>query len=419
MGNARATENKRNKVDPRTKRRRRKQTRVVPACSHQSILASSSPPTTTHSIEENTATSLSFACSSISSSSISSLEASSFSPTTPVDSTEHVTASEKKIRQSEEQPCTSSSTDLGIESNVDDVVDDGHQPAYIFMDTSILSSLLDELIKCTRCGFYVETTLMINNKQGLCHHFNIKCRKWSKSFFTSKEVERDGRGANPFDINIRAILAFREIGKGHAGIETFCGLMNMPPPMTEATFNNIITKSMHPAYVEVASNNMKDSALNLRKQILDNYEEDIICNTAVSCDGTWQRRGYASLNDVVSAISIDTGKCLAYETLVKNCKSCETWASRKGTLEYDNFFKKHDCPINHEGSAGAMEPSGILRIFEKSIENLQLRFTTYIGDDDSKAYSNVATAAPYGPDNPIVKGECVGHVQKRVWWPPT
>ena len=171
---------------------------------------------------------------------------------------------------------------------------------------------------------------------------------------------------------------------------------------------------MHPAYVEVAGNNMKDSALNLRKQILDNYEEDIICNTAVSCDGTWQRHGYASLNGVVFAISIDTGKCLAYETLVKNCKSCETWASRKGALEYDNFFKKHDCPINHEGSAGAMEPSGILRIFEKSVENLQLRFTTYVGDGDSKAYSNVATAAPYGPDNPIVKGECVGHVQKRA-----
>ena len=57
---------------------------------------------------------------------------------------------------------SSSPTDLGIESNVDDVVDDGHQPAYIFMDTSILSSLLDELIKCTRCGFYVESTLMIN-----------------------------------------------------------------------------------------------------------------------------------------------------------------------------------------------------------------------------------------------------------------
>ena len=63
---------------------------------------------------------------------------------------------------------------------------------------------------------------------------------------------------------------------------------------------------MHPAYVEVASNDMKDSALNLRKQILENYEEDIICNTAVSCDGTWQRRGYASLNGVVSAVSIDT-----------------------------------------------------------------------------------------------------------------
>ena len=24
------------------------------------------------------------------------------------------------------------------------------------------------------------------------------------------------------------------------------------------------------------------------------------------------------------------------------------------------------------------------------------------------------TAAPYGPDKPIIKGECVGHIQKRV-----
>ena len=85
-----------------------------------------------------------------------------------------------------------------------------------------------------------------------------------------------------------------------------------------------------------------------------------------------------------------------------------------GTLEYENFLKTHNCPINDEGSAGSMEPSGIVRMFEKSVDNLQVRFTTYIGDGDSQAYHHVMTAAPYGPDKPIIKGECVGHIQKRV-----
>ena len=87
---------------------------------------------------------------------------------------------------------------------------------------------------------------------------------------------------------------------------------------------------------------------------------------------------------------------------------------RKGTLEYENFLKTHDCPINDEGSAGSMDPSGILRMSEKSVDNSQVRFTTYIDDGDSKACHNAMTAAPYGPDKPIIKGECVVHIQKRV-----
>ena len=75
----------------------------------------------------------------------------------------------------------------------------------------------------------------------------------------------------------------------------------MPPPMTEATYNNAIN-TMHPSYVDVASKEMKESALSLKKQTLEHYEEDAICYTAVSCDGTWKRRGYASLAGVVNAM---------------------------------------------------------------------------------------------------------------------
>ena len=99
--------------------------------------------------------------------------------------------------------------------------------------------------------------------------------------------------------------------------------------MTGLTFNDTITTTMHPSYVEVACEDMQNSATDLRKQILDEYIGDEVCDIAVSCDGPWQGRRYASLNGVVSAISIESGKCLSYECLVKNCKSCEMWATRK------------------------------------------------------------------------------------------
>ena len=104
---------------------------------------------------------------------------------------------------------------------------------------------------------------------------------------------------------------------------------------------------------------------------------------------------------------------MAYEFLVKNCKACELWVSRKGTAEYENFVREHDCPINHQGSAGAMEAIGVCRIFERTVPELKLCYTTYIGDGDSKAYPSVVAANPY-PGKDIIKGECVGHVQKRV-----
>ena len=65
---------------------------------------------------------------------------------------------------------------------------------------------------------------------------------WSSSLYSSKRIEKkDTPGQNHFDINIRTIIAFREMGKGHSGLETFYAIMNMPPLMNIKAFNN-----MHP-----------------------------------------------------------------------------------------------------------------------------------------------------------------------------
>ena len=81
--------------------------------------------------------------------------------------------------------------------------------------------------------------------------------------------------------------------------------------------------------------------------------------------------------------------------MTKDCRSCRFWESKKDTPAYQTFIEKHDCSINHTGSAGSMEPAGILRCFLRSVGTLKLRFVNFIGDGDSKAFLEVVNADPY------------------------
>ena len=76
-------------------------------------------------------------------------------------------------------------------------------------------------------------------------------------------------------------------------------------------------------------------------------------------------------------------------------------------------METHDCPINHEGSAGSMEAAGLVDCFMNFIENRKLCYTHYIGDGDSKAYNEVVKNAPYSGIL-VEKLENVGHAQKRL-----
>ena len=72
---------------------------------------------------------------------------------------------------------------------------------------------------------------------------------------------------------------------------------------------------------------------------------------------------------------------------------------------------KEQCKLNHSGSAGAMEVTGVTRIFNRSIEKRGLRYTKFLGDGDSKSYDTIKSIYP---GITTEKLECVGHVQKRV-----
>ena len=61
-----------------------------------------------------------------------------------------------------------------------------------------------------------------------------------------------------------------------------------------------------------------------------------------------------------------------------------------------------------------MEPEGAERIFQRSVELHNLRYTEFYGDGDSKSFSRVKGVYEDAGIE-MEKKECIGHVQKRVW----
>ena len=130
----------------------------------------------------------------------------------------------------------------------------------------------------------------------------------------------------------------------------------------------------------------------------------------MSCDGTWQRRGFSTLNGCVT-LSCDTGKVLDTEPLSRACKQCQLHSHLdKESVEYQTWKANHtQCSANFKGSAPAMEPEGALRMFKRSETLHNLRYTELYGDGDSKSHSQVKIVHNE-QDIEVVKQECIGHV---------
>ena len=292
----------------------------------------------------------------------------------------------------------------------------------LIINFMIIKEVIELIGHCPDCKGSLELQDDQNARSGFVHRLALRCTKcnWINRFFASNRVNKDesatavatARGNSRFDLNVRSVLAFREIGRGHEGMQTLAMFMNLSPPVTRSNYD-AINKKLHVALKETVVESCQKAAKETR-QSLDCNDDDIIQDCQVSVDGTWQKRGHISLNGLVTLISRENGKCLDYHVMSKKCKSCQFWEKRTNEPGYASWYANHDCQINHDRSAGAMESAGAVAMFKRSIDCHHLRYTSYIGDGDSSSYSDVANSQPYGDGVKIEKKECIGHVQKRM-----
>lgn len=311
------------------------------------------------------------------------------------------------MSQGEAEAAAASASKKKLKTPVDATVDKSR--GYRIIEFLSFVTFLCEHVKCKTCDS--DISLSETSKRGLGFKIQLKCGNCSEKYVTSSPLI-DGHA---YEINRRSVLAMRLIGIGHAGLRIFCGVMDLPKPISTTFYDNIVNVIRNAAST-VAEWSMTLAAQEEKEQtvkagLFPNNPEGIAC----SGDGSWRKRGFTSLSGIASIIGHYTGKVI--DILVKNsyCKMCEYWDKRNATEEYVDWIDEHilECNANHEGSAGLMEVSAVKEMFKRSEEKHGLKYLMYIGDGDAKTFNAVFDSKPYDPIM-IQKKECVGHVQKRL-----
>lgn len=263
---------------------------------------------------------------------------------------------------------------------------------YDIIDLKELEKSLQNIAVCKIC----KGALVVKKKKvaGLAANIGISCSVCEEKviFSNSKSVKCNDKVF--YDVNIRLVYGMRCIGKGKTSANIFCGVMNLPsPPFRFFTHENLLATTSE----KVCKSFMKKAV-----------EETVVANDnsrdlTVALDGSWQKRGHTSLNGILSATSVLTGKVVDIEIMSKFCKCL-------GRVEGNH---EATCEANYIGTSGGMEVSGALEIFKRSVPEYNVRYVRYLGDGDSRAFESVNQAKPYGEEVTIEKQECIGHVQKR------
>ncbi|GFV57393.1 uncharacterized protein TNCV_3569451 [Trichonephila clavipes] len=239
----------------------------------------------------------------------------------------------------------------------------------VIVDINLLACVFFESVKCIKCE---KTGLRLHLSESNCGEavkFHLKCPscKYNYTFFNSKKCD----SSENYELNTRLVYAMRCIAKGAESARMFCGIMNLPPPPTKfSKYNQILLQATR----ETCEHSMAEAV----REAVD--ENDGKRDLAVAVDGSWQKRGFSSKNGLVTVTSVDTGKVIDVEV-------------------FQNIVFVRTKP-------------SIFKIRSQSLYNV--RYTKYLGDGDSKAFTSIVENKVYGDHCSVEKLECIDHVMKRM-----
>ncbi|GFW57085.1 uncharacterized protein TNCV_1116131 [Trichonephila clavipes] len=189
---------------------------------------------------------------------------------------------------------------------------------YRLINLDIFFKEISKHLVCFYCGSKAELKEKV--LFGLVSEFYIDCNSCAmqSTFKSSPGFESSN---HDYEINTRITYAMRTLGVGLRGIKTFCSVMDLPPPVSQKSYDRILSN------IKSASSIVAVALMNkVAKEEIAASETNEIC---VSGDGTWKTRGHTSRIGVCSIIGDVTGKVIDVEVLSSYCKGCDRWKSLK------------------------------------------------------------------------------------------
>lgn len=247
----------------------------------------------------------------------------------------------------------------------------------------------------------------VGNRRGLVTKLSVFCVSCEWEHILTNPYSPEAKG-----LNCKSVFGARLMGKGRAGLEIMSAVLDLPPPVTDNSYSD---HNVHICGVLRKHAEAEQLAAVGRLRHMHKAGPNDIVDVEVTFDGTWSKRGFTAPYGVCVVISWLTGEVLDTELMSKYCVQCSLYQGAKEGEEYEQWYEKHKavCTLTHHGSSPAMELAGARKIFSRSVEKYKLRYSTVISDGDSKTISSLNSDEVYG-EVPIVKHECVGHIQKRV-----
>lgn len=208
------------------------------------------------------------------------------------------------------------------------------------VDDRLQYSIIDFVLVFSTLSSFVRCSNIINNKdeEKLCNgKLNFQqCSKFGLGFKIVVACERCDpkyilsckQIGKSYELNRRFIFVMRILGLGLAGCKKFCGLMDISNSfLNQSTYDFYISKIND--CIGTIAQKIFSSAAEEEKE-LTNFESDVEDTTdvSVSGDGTWKKRGYASLYGVTSLIGHYSGKVLDIIVKSSYCKLCESWKKK-------------------------------------------------------------------------------------------
>ncbi|GFY27698.1 uncharacterized protein TNCV_241661 [Trichonephila clavipes] len=137
---------------------------------------------------------------------------------------------------------------------------------------------------------------------------NDKRRVSAKRKRQFRGVSSSKKTLNCPEVNTRFVYGMRQIGKGFSAGFKLCSTLNLPR-LSKTAYTNHENKLML-VNSEVSELSMQKAASEL---LVLHPTKNKIVECGISVHGTWQRRGYSSMNGCVAALSVDTGLYMSFK----------------------------------------------------------------------------------------------------------